>query len=196
MKKMLLLIVATGSMVFATAQIQFGVKAGYNLANVTQSGPNPESGLKSKSSFNAGVLASIPIANSFFLQPELVYSGQGTGISDNGFTGTLNYNYLNVPVLIKYQTSSGFFAETGPQVGFILSSNIKADGQTEDMKDQTQSVDFSWALGIGYKLSEMGLGFDARYNLGLTNTLKDSGDETVKNSVFQIGVFYMFGGEK
>jgi hypothetical protein len=196
MKKMLLLIIATGSMVYASAQIQFGVKAGYNLANVMQSGPDPENGLKSKSSFNAGVLASVPLFNSFFLQPEIVYSGQGTGISDNGFTGTLNYNYLNVPVLFKYQAPSGIFAETGPQVGFLLSSNLKADGETVDTKDQTQSVDFSWALGLGYKLSEMGLGFDARYNLGLTNTLKNGQGESVKNSVFQIGVFYMFGEGK
>ncbi len=30
-----------------------------------------------------------------------------------------NYSYINVPVLFKYQHSSGLFAETGPQIGFL-----------------------------------------------------------------------------
>jgi hypothetical protein len=196
MKKMLLLIVATISIVFANAQIQFGLKANYNLAGVMQSGPEPENGLKSKSGFSGGALALIPISAPFYLQPEIVYSGQGTDISDNGFNASLNYNYLNIPVLAKYQSDMGLFGETGPQVGFLLSANAKGEGQTVDMKDQTQSVDFSWAFGVGYKLHDMGLGFDIRYNLGLTNTLKDGGGESVKNSVFQFGVFYLFSTGK
>ncbi len=196
MKKVLLLIIATSSIAVASAQIQFGVKANYNLTGVMQSGSNPETGLKSKSGFSGGFLASIPIAESFFLQPEIVYSGQGTAVSDNGFNATLNYNYLNIPVLGKYQSSMGIFGETGPQVGFLLSANAKGNGESVDMKSQTQSVDFSWAFGVGYKLHDMGLGFDIRYNLGLTNTLKDGQGETVKNSVFQLGVFYMFNTGK
>jgi len=192
MKKMLLLIVFTVTIVFANAQIQFGLKANYNLAGVMQSGPEPQNGLKSKSAFSGGALALIPISAPFYLQPEIVYSEQGTDISDNGFNGSLNYNYLNIPVLGKYQSEMGLFGETGPQVGFLLSANAKGEGQTVDMKDQTQSVDFSWAFGVGYKLHDMGLGFDIRYNLGLTNTLKNGGGESVKNSVFQFGVFYLF----
>jgi hypothetical protein len=192
MKKMLLLIVATITIVFANAQIQFGLKANYNLAGVMQSGPEPQNGLKSKSAFSGGALALIPISAPFYLQPEIVYSAQGTDISDNGFSGSLNYNYLNIPILGKYQSDMGLFGETGPQVGFLLSANAKGEGQTVDMKSQTQSVDFSWAFGVGYKLHDMGLGFDIRYNLGLTNTLKDGGGESVKNSVFQFGVFYLF----
>jgi hypothetical protein len=194
MKKVFLLIFTSLAFVFVNAQVQFGVKAGYSLASVTQSGSSNEVGLKSKSAFHGGFLASIPISTSLFVQPELVYSGQGAGISDNGMTGTLNYNYLNVPVLVKYQSEMGLFGETGPQVGFLLSANESSQGVSVDIKDNSQTIDFSWAFGVGYRLSEIPLGIDVRYNLGLTNTLKDSPDETVKNSVFQIGLFYMFGG--
>jgi hypothetical protein len=193
MKRMLLVLIAAGSAMFASAQIQFGVKAGYNLANLTVS-PS-QSGVSSQSNFSGGVFASIPLFSSCFLQPEIMYSGQGANFSDSFATGKLNYSYLNVPILFKYQLESGLFAETGPQVGFLLSAKETVGGQSGDLKSNSQSVDFSWAFGIGYKLP-MGFGIDARYNLGLTNINKDSQSSgTVKNSVFQFGLFYQFGGK-
>jgi hypothetical protein len=193
MKRAILVMLISTCFMYASAQVQFGVKAGYNLANLTTS-PS-QSGISSNSDFSAGVLASIPLFSSCALQPEILYSGQGASFSDSFATGKLNYGYLNVPVLFKYQHASGLFAETGPQVGFLLSAKEKDGNQSFDAKSSTQSVDFSWAFGIGYKLP-MGLGIDARYNLGLTNLAKGSGssDGTVKNSVFQFGLFYMFKG--
>jgi Outer membrane protein beta-barrel domain len=191
MKRVLLVLIAAGSAMFASAQIQFGVKAGYNLSNITFS-PAP-SGVSSKSDFNAGIVASIPLIASCSLQPEIMYSGQGASFNDSFATGKLNYGYLNVPVLFKYQHSSGLFLETGPQVGFLLSAKETADGQSGDEKSNTQSVDFAWAFGLGFKLP-LGLGIDARYNLGLTNLSKGdiSSEGTAKNSVFQFGLFFMF----
>jgi hypothetical protein len=191
MKRMILVLIAAGSAMFASAQIQFGVKAGYNLTNLTISPSQP--GFSSKSDFSAGVLASIPLLASCSLQPEIMYSGQGTSFSDSFATGKLNYGYLNIPVLFKYQHSSGLFVETGPQVGFLLSAKETADGQSADMKSNTQSTDFSWAFGIGFKLP-LGLGIDARYNLGLTNVAKGNEGSvgTAKNGVFQFGVYFMF----
>ena len=195
MKRTILVMLISASFTFASAQVQFGVKAGYNLSNVSLSGNSSGVSVSSKSDFSAGLLASVTLFSSFTLQPEVLYSGQGANASESGMTATLNYGYLNVPVLFKYQHSSGLFAETGPQIGFLLSAKEKADGQTVDTKSDTQSTDFSWAFGLGYKLP-FGLGIDARYNLGLTNLAKGSGssDGTVKNSVFQFGLFYMFKG--
>ena len=185
----------SGSFLIAGAQVQFGVKAGYNLANLNFSGDLNGVSLKSKSDFSAGVIASVPLFHSCFLQPEVLYSGQGTSLSDSSQTGNLNYSYINVPVLFKYQHVSGLFAETGPQIGFLLSAKEKVEGQSIDVKSSTQSTDFSWVFGVGYKLPKINLGIDARYNLGLTNVSKDSGSETAKNSVFQFGLFYLFGGK-
>ncbi len=191
MKRMLLVLIAAGATVFASAQVQYGIKAGYNLATVTTS--PKQSGVSSKSDFDAGLFASIPLFSTCYLQPEVVYSGQGAAFTDSFATGKMNLGYINVPILFKYQHESGLFAETGPQVGFLLSAKETFGGQTIDSKSTTQSIDFSWAFGIGYKLP-MGLGFDARYNLGLTNLSKESQSEgTIKNSVFQFGLFYAFG---
>jgi hypothetical protein len=194
MKKLVISAIAILALSSVRAQIQFGVKAGLNIASLTLSSDLSGSGesLSSKTDFNVGVLASIPLFNSFTLQPEINYSGQGAKGSDGTITTTVNYNYINVPVLFKFNHSSGLFAETGPQIGFLISANAKADSQSEDIKSQISSTDFSWAFGLGYK-TQMNLGIDLRYNLGLSNTVKDSGDGTSKNSVFQIDLFYLFG---
>ncbi len=190
MKRMLLVLIAAASAMFASAQIHFGIKAGYNLANLPSSPAQPS--VSSKSDFNAGVLASIPLFSSCSLQPEIMYSGQGDAFNTTYLSGKSNLDYLNVPVLFKYQHSSGLFAETGPQIGFLLSAKAYAAGVTFDNKSTTESLDFSWAFGIGYKLP-LGLGIDARYNLGLSNLAKGPFfDGTFKNSVFQFGLFYMF----
>lgn len=194
MKKLLISAIAVMALSSVRSQVQFGVKAGVNIATLTLSSDLSGSGesLSSKTDFNAGVLASIPLFNSFTLQPEINYSGQGAKGSDGTTTTTVNYNYINVPILFKFNHSSGLFAETGPQIGFLISANAKADGQSEDIKSQISSTDFSWAFGLGYK-TQMNLGIDLRYNLGLSNTVKDSGNGTSKNSVFQIDLFYLIG---
>jgi hypothetical protein len=56
---------------------------------------------------------------------------------------------------------------------------------SEDFK----STDVAWTFGLGY-LTYSGLGIDGRYNLGLSNINK-AGGNTLKNNVFQVGLFYM-----
>jgi hypothetical protein len=191
MKKLYLLLLTVFSLAAADAQVQFGVKAGANFATLT--GDNSD-GVKTKVGFNAGALVSLPLFNEFSLQPEVVYSGQGYKYSGAGFSGTASNSYINVPVLFKYNNPTGFFAETGPQVGFLMSAKAKMDGQDNvDIKDEYNSVDFSWALGIGYLIKPMNIGIDVRYNLGLSNVIKESNGGSAKNGVFQVGVFYLFG---
>jgi hypothetical protein len=176
------------------------VKGGLNIANLSVSPKDGETSFSMKLNFHGGVLVSLPIAENLELQPEVLYSGQGVKDKfSDGTRGTvqekLNLGYINVPVLVKYQHASGFFAEIGPQVGFLLSAKLKdVDGgqsSSSDFKSNLKSVDFAGCLGIGY-LSSLNLGIDARYNLSFVNIAKTSG-EKIKNGVIQIGVFYVFG---
>lgn len=195
MKKVCIIIFATVSTMIASAQVQFGVKAGLNLSTLNYSGPYSGSPAY-KTSFNAGAFASIPIFTSFYLQPEITYSGEGFEETILGQATQFETGYLNVPVLFKYQHKTGLFAETGPQVGFLLSANNEVAGIREDVKSSYETTDFSWAFGLGYKFTGIGLGIDARYNLGLTNIAKESQNGTFKNSVFQLGLFYVFNFNK
>jgi Outer membrane protein beta-barrel domain len=189
MKKVLVFIFAIGVANATYTQVQFGIKAGYNKTNLIYSG-SVINYLGAKSDFNAGIFASIPLFGAFYLQPELMYSGQGSDFTDS-IPATVNNNYLNLPVLFKYQHPSGLFVETGPQVGFLLSSGLKTYSQSLNSKGNTESTDFSWAFGLGYKIPVVNLGVDIRYNLGLTNIAKNNYyTGTAKNSVLQIDLFY------
>jgi len=195
MKKLSLIVIAAFITTIAGAQIQFGLKGGLNLGNLHESPSEPGTSLKIKADFNAGVLAYIPLFNHFGLQPEAIYSGQGSKATSDETSFNFNLVYINVPILFKYKDPSGFFAEIGPQAGFLISGKAKAGGVSTDIKDSFKSTDISGVLGIGY-LSSVNLGIDARYALGLANIAKDAPGTTVKNNVIQVGVFYMFGGSK
>ena len=205
--KRLFLVSITLSLVFvSSAQIQVGAKAGLNLANL--SAPAAFNDIYHiKPRFNAGGLVSFPLMGKFSLQPEIMYSGAGSKYKEpDSDTSNFNLGYINVPVLLKYTTSFGLFAEAGPQIGFLISAKrdhfgsfgTNSNRYTEDIKDEYNSTDFSAVFGIGY-LSRFNLGIDARYNLGLTNTLKNSNtmfSYSLKNKVIQIGLFYVVGKRK
>ncbi|HLX90308.1 MAG TPA: porin family protein [Puia sp.] len=196
MKKSMLLLMAAISISLTQAQnISFGAKAGLNIASLSGS---DVSGATSRVSFHIGGLAQIPLTGMLSLQPELVYSSQGAKINANGSQETLSLGYLNLPILLKYSTSVGVYFESGLQFGLDLSGKVSANGTSTDVKKDVNSLDVSWPIGAGY-LTSMNLGFDARYNLGLTNDENKSntqGTGTIKNGVFQIGVFYIFGSTK
>src|SRR5678809_1221065 len=138
----------------------------------------------SKAGFHIGGLAHIHLSPHFGVQPEIVYSEQGGKDGEDKWS----INYLNVPVLFQYMTGSGFRLETGPQLGFALSSKIKSGDIEQNIKDDVNTVDVSWALGASYIFPEA-IGIDARYNIGITN-VNDAEHPEVRNRVFQVGLFY------
>lgn len=162
-------------------EVNFGLKGGFNLANLT--GDNSKD-LDVVTSFNFGAMAEIPLSEKFSFQPEILFSGQGTSVNDD----ILDLKYLNVPLMGKYYLTKGFSLEAGPQVGFLLSA--KALGN--DVKDSVRPIDLGLNVGLGYKLDN-GLNFGARYNFGLTNINDISGvNDKNQNSVFQFSVGYFF----
>jgi hypothetical protein len=164
-------------------QVQFGLKAGANFATITSS-----TGGSTLINFNAGALVKIPLAEALSLQPEAVYSGQGI----KGTGGKLKLDYINIPVLFTYTLPAGVFFQTGPQLGILLSAKAKGDdGSSADAKELFKTTDFSWAFGMGYLIPDINFGFNVRYNLGIASLGKEGGAS--KNSVFQVGVFYLFG---
>ena len=196
MKKVLLLIAVVAAGFTANAQeVKFGAKAGLNIASI--SGDTDDLGNTSaRTSFHVGAVAEITISDKFAIQPELVYSTQGTKLELREADGTMKLDYLNVPVIAKFYVAEGLSLEAGPQIGFLMSAKLKAEygGETEetDIKDELEikSVDFGLNFGAGYKLDN-GLNFSARYNLGLSEISKNENIDS-KNGVFQISVGYMF----
>lgn len=198
-KTLLLILIVTGGATASFAQVAFGVKAGYSLAKVDANSQDNIVTWKGTSNFNAGILVNIHLLLGLSVQPEVVYSGQNSDFNDDGDPGKFKSAVIAVPVMVKYSIH-GAFLETGPQFGFLTSAKIDEDGQTTDEKSSFKSLQPAWCVGLGYKLP-IGLGIDARYNFAISNMAKAGSDfdqtvQDAKTGVFQVGLFFIFGGKK
>lgn len=186
----------------ADARMKLGPKAGVAIASV--SGDELE-GLSSKTGLNLGAFVEVPTgANSpIAIRGEVNLINKGAKEEDGGATLKLNLDYIEVPVLVKYnipvqgQIAPNLFA--GPVVGILTTAKQKYefDGDEEelDVKEFLKSTDFSLCLGGGVDIM-MGtsgvLTLDLRYELGLTNILDEDGDGEIKNNAFIFNVGWGF----
>ncbi|RSK38232.1 porin family protein [Mangrovimonas spongiae] len=173
-------------------EFSFGAKAGVNFA--TLNGDVEDNDMKV--GFHVGGVAEIKFNDKFALQPELLFSTQGTKWEDGDLELKYNLSYINVPVMAKFFPIEGFSIEAGPQVGFLVDSKAKAEfnGESESADiDDLSTIDFGINFGLGYKM-DMGLFFNGRYNLGLSNVYDgpNSDDNNISNGVIQLSVGYMF----
>ena len=116
--KKLFLVAAIAVFGFTSAnaqEVNFGAKAGVNMATITGDDVDDT---KSKTSFHIGAVAEIAISDKFSVQPELLYSAQGTK-ADEG-DEELKIDYINLPIIAKYYVAEGFSIEAGHQVGFLM----------------------------------------------------------------------------
>ncbi|AWM12869.1 PorT family protein [Flavobacterium sediminis] len=162
--------------------LQFGIKGGANFANYT-GGSVEGIDFNNIASYHAGVVAELNIFDNFAVQPELLYSTQGSELKGLGEQIKNELGYLSLPVLAKfYLTDNGLSLEAGPQFSVLVSERNEID------TSNTNTFDFGIAGGLSYKLTKR-LFVSGRYVAGLTDVKKDA---NVKNSVIQLSVGIMF----
>ena len=188
MKKLFLVVASFCAVVITNAQHpHWGIKGGINVANLNlERGTDPDS----KIGIHLGGLAHIHLSEHFALQPELMYSNQGAERELGNAEYKTKLHYINAPVLLQFMTGSGFRLQTGPQFGVLMSAKSKVNDTETDVDDSYNTPDFSWSFGASY-VTMKGLGFDARYNHGISKVNDGPGDRYT-NRVFQFGVFYQF----
>jgi hypothetical protein len=205
MNKIILSAVAVLVFGFANAQkAQFGIKGGLNVANQGYSGdgaPSPSSII----GFHIGGFVEVKISDKFSIQPELLYSTQGSKFDYAVYQNSIEYDtentfrlsYVNVPVMFKYYAAEKFSLEAGPQIGFLTSSKMETEvlGQsvTQNVKEFFESVDFGLNIGAGYEFTKK-VSLGVRYNFGLANVGKneDGSNDKIKNNVFSLSLGYKF----
>jgi hypothetical protein len=95
--------------------------------------------------------------------------------SSNKIKVTTNFNYLILPILIKYELGNlkQFFVEGGVFLGYLLNTKTKASGYpTDDSTSLNKKLDVGLSFGIGKKFNlndESNLNIEIRENLGLIN---------------------------
>jgi hypothetical protein len=165
-----------------------GIKAGLNLSNQNVSGSGISLDTKTLAGFHGGVYLTVMFNDKLGLQPELLYSAQGSKFTIFNNTSTTKINYISIPVLLRYNVNEMISFHAGPQIGIVASAKSESGSSTTDIKDDVNSTDINLALGGTIDLP-MKLNFTARYCLGLSDIDKDS-NSTSKNNTFQISVGY------
>lgn len=180
MKKLILILVATFTVTAVSAQdLDLGIKAGANFANITDA-----SGLSNKTGFVVGAFAGVKFGDKIGIQGDLLYSQQGAEFDG----GSIDLNYVNVPVVLKYYVTENFNLQAGPQFGFVVDDNFKNLPGEIIGNAKAESFDLTGVAGVAYDFP-FGIRLSGRYNFGLTDIMKsDSG----KNSVITLAVGYSF----
>jgi hypothetical protein len=186
MKKIAITLTILVSCIIAHSQnaVDFGVKAGVNIASFDGEGTN-NSNIESRTSLNAGVFMRYFISSAVVLRPELFYGGHGAREGDN----TYRFSSLFLPVLISYYLST-FYLMAGPQLNYLLTAESKFPGGTTNVRDSYKALNFSAVMGVGLMFGKR-FGLDARYNLGIGNIYKNN-TASIHNTIFMISLMLLF----
>ena len=204
--------------------IRLGLRAGANYSNLAGNIKNEDT-YNNKIGFLGGVMLNIPIVADGFLslQPEVLYSQKGFENKPTEYAsfmgtqkreGSVNYNYIDVPVLLKVR-ASGLVFEAGPQYSYLLNSNNQTKTTTiptignptvSESQDKTDVSrlnrnEIGYVAGVGYEAGN-GLSLSLRYNGSFSKLMKSGtyydgnsyfdGDLTnARHSAFQLSLGYL-----
>jgi hypothetical protein len=167
-----------------------GLRYGIGINSISSEPSNPNANSR-VSVLNTAAILENGISEVFALQAEL-------GLSDKGYSSSqvdYSYKYLGLNVLPKVRFGNDMiegFGFLGAGIYMNLSASETANGQSVDM-DNVSGMNLSGIIGGGaaYKLSTGKLFFDARYNMGLSNTYSGSGSESIKVNQIGINIGYL-----
>jgi len=192
-------LVALAGTANAQTKMMFGVKGQFGMTNLT----GDIEDTKMKLGFGGGAVARFALSPVFEIQPEVMVALKGCGFDipeEYEDDYKIKLTYIDIPVLARYNIPTegnikpAIFA--GPYLG-ILMSGKQGD---KDVKDELKSTDFGLVFGAGIDLKVGAKGtvaIDARYNLGLSNTNDEDGEEEdeeskIKYSGFGLNIAYLF----
>jgi Outer membrane protein beta-barrel domain len=191
MKKLLLSLTFSTLMVFAFAQ-------GRNSGAKWYFGGGPTfSKFTGDGGDNKSILVGAQVAlgtvwqlgNNFSVVPELNISMQGSKV-DVSPEQRYRMWYLNLPVVVRYQFgNSGFFAETGPQIGLLVDSKVKINDDLDDADEGFEPTSVNWNFGLGYNITP-NIAVNARVAPGISDIAKN---ESAKEKMFTSAVRVLFG---
>ena len=195
MKKPCLLILS--SFILLTVSAQKGsaiLRGGLNLANVSITDNGRIDDAKALTSFQAGIIGDISLAEFIALQSGLLVTGKGTKSQDgdpsdaNYFKATTNPIYIEVPLNLIFKGPIGlntkFFAGAGPYLAIGVAGKNKTEGKFLGTSFSSEKdIDWSDDDPTTFNYEEgAGFGIMKRFDYGLNGT---AGIET-KNIVLSV----------
>lgn len=191
---MLFLLAGFAKTAEAQSPINFGIKGGLNLSNMSDGESDVRTGFTGGLVIDLG-LPLMPLG----IETGLYYSQKGVSDEADGSTQTLKLDYLEVPVLAKFSLgppgpiSPSFVV--GPYAGYLLNSEFEGENEfgsgTVNLDDDTESVDFGLIAGVGvdFNLGLTKVNVQTRYGYGLVDAFDG---EDSKHRVLSITAGIMF----
>lgn len=221
---------------YGQRNLKLGFKGGINMATVA--GDDLDADFKI--GHHIGGYAEFKLTDQFSFVPELLFSAQGfegsitTGqvnlpdlpdlpdfpdlpeLPDLSTTAEqdLQLSYLNIPLMGRFFFGDYFFAEAGPQIGFLLGARLESStsenvevnivneaGETVtvvenvvttsdlNVRDQFNDLDFGINVGVGAYINEH-FKLSLRYYLGLNEI--DKNNAGFSNRVLMFSAGYRF----
>ena len=173
----------------AKTRNMYGVKGGVNIAKLQIS--ETDGSVDTSTSLGAvvGVLMQSRPLRNLIVQPELLYSQQGSDIQD---TDKLTISYITMPVLLKAALrvdSLRIQPLAGPEVGYALSAKSSND---VDYIDDLNRVNIGINLGVEFVYSTNYM-MGVRYFHGLTELDKSAAKRpAISNNCWSVTAGYLF----
>ena len=184
MKKILVTgLLSIGLFFHLSAQTTFSVQGGVNLMKLKTTVSGLSLTFNSEASLNAGLIADFEGSGTFNVRSGLLYNSYASSVSMDGDKNTQYVNYLSIPLLGRLKLSDKFYGFAGPQFSYLMSAKSKfKNGDSEDTKNELESINFSGLFGAEYQFSEK-LRLGISYTAGLSRVNK----ETEMNEGLDIG---------
>lgn len=193
MKKLLLTLLLLTSISQAFAQekpskLNPGIRGGWNMSNLT--GVDGDY----RTNFYLGLQLPIKLTKNYELQPEVIYSRQGTEnalldrYSSTPIRENISLDYIDINVINKFHFGK-LNLQVGPGIAFLTNSN----------QSNTIPVDLTFNVGLGIDITKR-IGVEARWMPGIINVNDDYwildqfyfDDNYIRNNTFQIGAYFKF----
>lgn len=173
------------------AQTSIGIVGGYVGSSVSYKPAVAGLTWSSKSGFAVGLSLGFLTSGSLSLNAEGLYVQKGANAAGGGFTGSEKVNYLEVPVLLRYNLTSGtgprFFLMAGGQYSKLLSCTTSVAGLADvDCKASGDLKGFDYGAVFGAGVTSGKITLTGRYDLGMQNLNSNAtaSDPTIKTRAF------------
>lgn len=212
-------LILSGAFITASAQstssssgIGFGIRAGVNLQNINGKDGNGDK-LENKlvPRFQGGVTVDIPLADQFYIQPGVLFSGKGA--KEKGTDNNVSLSYIDVPVTFLFKPMLGtghLLLGAGPYVGFGIAGNVEDENENERKVKFENEVTLAQAMTepyfrrldaganllVGYEMSsKLSIQLNAQLGMAKINPeITDLNDNkwALRNTGFGLSLGYRF----
>ncbi len=195
-KRILFLLILALISNYSFSQVNFGIRTGLNIADYTKMDSYEKYG------FYIGVYTSIPFTKKYTLQPEIIFTNQGSHLRSvpEVRPNNITNDYLSISVINKFKFKKKLSLIIGPYFDIRVNKNIKIDENIIFLSYSTNiftPVEIGAKIGLSYKVMENFM-IEARYKTGFVDAIQeyyfyDSNTNNVNlTQVIQVGIAYNF----